>query len=115
MVVLKPPLAEIQGKMGGNIWRVDQCGQHCQASPREINSEPSEPQKIRRRAFSKCRQYMIDTFTQYHAARWQQYANNHPRKTTKGKIYELTWFQQFISTNINRVVAGEEILEFPPD
>lgn len=114
MVKTDSTITDIQGKVGGDIWRTDQCRHHLQAYPRLIDANLTKPQRKRRRAFKKLLNYIRKNATEYFAQAWQIYANQHPKKTCKGKTYTLTWHQQFISYNINRVIAGEEIIPLPP-
>ena len=114
MVVYGSGVVEINGKMGGDIWRFDWCRQHVQAAPRLIN-HVSPKQRARRNAFRGCVNYIRANFTQERAWNWQSYANRHPKIRSKGGQYTLTWWQQFIGVNINRVIEGDPILGDPPD
>lgn len=114
MVKTDSTITDIQGKVGGDIWRTDQCRKHLQSYPRLIKNEPTKNQSKRRRTFKKLLNYIRRNATEHFAKCWQHCANRHPKKTCKGKIYTLTWHQQFISYNINKVIAGEEITPLPP-
>lgn len=114
MAMIKTDGTETEGKVGGVVYRSDQCGMHIQGKGRYVSNEPSKEQIIRRNAFRKCTGYIRKCATQYVTAAWQDYANHHPKKTCKGKIYTLTWWQQFIAYNINRVIADEPIIGLPP-
>ncbi len=115
MVKLSAGITEIEGKSGGDVWRKDQCGQHVQAAPRHVDKYASYRQKKRRRAYLKCMNYIREHATVEFAARWQIYANQHPRKNKKGESYTLAWWQQFMSINIKRVYNDLEILQYPPE
>lgn len=114
MAMIKTDGIEIQGKVGGDVFRSDQCGPHIQASPRDIEHEPTQKQRLRRLAFRACIDYIRTHATLIWVSEWQIYANEHPKKTCKGKIYALAWWQQFVSYNINRIIAGEPIIDLPP-
>lgn len=114
MVVLASPFVAIEGRIGSEIWRYDVCGQHVQSAPRFIHHEATVKQIIRRKAFRLLRTYIKIHATPYFAGVWQDYANKHPRRGRKGKTYFLAWWAMFISFNINRVIAGKKIKEFPP-
>lgn len=105
---------EIEGKFGDTIFRKDQCGQHAQQPPRGGIPPPGRPPTPRQKAFRFLLNIVKRCFTEEVAAYWQDYANNHPRKNKKGETYTLTWFQMFISYNINKVVAGEDPDLLPP-
>ncbi|GAH98835.1 unnamed protein product [marine sediment metagenome] len=106
--------AEIEGKFGGTIFRHDQCGEHAQAPPRGGIPPPRGPPTDRQKAFRFLLNIVRRCFTEEIAAYWQDYANKHPRKNKKGETITLTWFQMFISYNINKVVAGEDPDLLPP-
>jgi len=114
MVKLGGTITDIQGKVGGAVWRSDVCGSHLQKEPRPPGGGPSPAQKARRRAFQFLLTITKRCFTVEVAAYWQDYADKHPRKNKKGKVRDLTWFQVFISYNINKVVAGEDPDLLPP-
>lgn len=115
MVKFGGGIVEINGKQGGNIWRRDQCIQHMQKFPRQVNTH-NPKQELRRRWFSKLIHHYIPMWaTQEFVASWQQYAYDHPRVSRKYGIYTLTWWTQFLSSNINRVIAGEEPYRFPSE
>lgn len=107
-------ITEIEGKSGGDIYRTDVCGQHIQSYPREVDSPITPAQEARRKAFRTLTNYFKSHATVEFAARWQIYADSHTKTNKKGEVIRLTWWQQFIAYNINRVVAGEPIIEFPP-
>jgi hypothetical protein len=115
MVKLGSGIVEIEGKSGGNIWRKDQCGQHVQSYPREIERPSTLAQRKRRRAYLRLMNYIRRYSTLEFVQRWQSYSHHHPRNNRKGESHTLTWWQMFISTNVNRVVNGEDILDYPPE
>jgi len=115
MVRFGPEIVEINGKMGGDIWRYDWCKQHCQSMGRYIDKEPTKPQKIRRKQFTKLLSYVRtwgkeSKFVQL----WQAYCNSHPETNKKGEVYSLAWHQGFISYNLNRVISGKPVEQYPP-
>jgi hypothetical protein len=114
MIKLAAGITEIEGKGPGGIWRYDQCGQHLQTYPREIEHGPSEKQRARQNAFSVLRSYVQTHGTFYFVAAWSNYAMQHPKKTSKGKIYYSTWYNTFLGFNINNVVNGLPIQPLPP-
>lgn len=115
MVKLAGDIVEIEGKVGGDVWRSDVCGSHIQKEPRRIGRHPSVYQEKRRRAFRFLVNISRRCLTIELVAYWQDYANKHPRINSKGKVIKLTWFQKFISHNINKVVNEEDIDLLPPD
>lgn len=114
MLKLAAQITDIEGKSGGVIYRKDQCGPHMQAAPRKVKQEPTPDQEARLRAFRICTGYMRENATEHFVYCWSHYAIFHPKVTKKGKIIPLTWWQIFISYNINRVIAGEPIAQLPP-
>ncbi|MBA7692532.1 hypothetical protein ES703_101099 [subsurface metagenome] len=113
MVKRAGPISNITGKSGGIIHREDQCGPHIQAYPRLVDKEASVKQKTRQKAFQKLLRH-LRKFTPAQADAWQWYANGHPKKNKKGETKTLTWWQGFIGYNINRCVAGEPVVYWPP-
>lgn len=114
MVKVAQPITEINGKSGGNVWRKDQCGQHVQKTPRTVSNEPTRSQRKRQKAYTACMNYIRRNSTPEFAARWQQYANNHPKTNKKGETYNLTWWQQFMAINVVRVFNDQPIQQYPP-
>jgi len=114
MVVVSNRIIDINGKVGGNIYRSDKCGIHVQTTPRTIRRDPTNNQKIRRNAWRALVTNYIKKLTQDQVYAWQDYANRHPRKNRKGETYTLTWWQQFIATNINVYISGGPIDLWPP-
>lgn len=115
MVKTDGTITELEGKEGGQIWRYDQCKQHLQAYPRIIDKEGSPQQWMRRRAFIRLMSYIPRHATVEFVHRWSLYAYHHPKITKKGKVTILTWHCAFLSYNINRVIEGQPITEFPPE
>lgn len=105
---------EIEGKVGGTIFRSDRCGTHVESAGRYINREPTDKQIARRISFSKLVGYLRVWATFEFVGAWQDYANLHPRKNRKGKWYYLTWWQEFISYNLNNTIAGQIPQRWPP-
>jgi hypothetical protein len=105
---------EIEGKFGGVIFRHDQCGPHIQAYPRIIDKTPSQEQRIRRNAFDLLNNFWTLYSNKYTTDLWWYYAMEHPKKTSKGKVYFMEPRQAFFSYNINRVVSGLEPEIEPP-
>lgn len=114
MLVLMPPVVEIEGQGPGGIYRKDQCGQHLQKPPRPINKSPSPEQIARQNYFKLLMQYIRDHATQSFVLAWSQYAAEHPKKTKKGKEQILSWHQAFISYNLQRFPPGIPIIDRPP-
>ncbi len=114
MAKLGGGITEINGRMGGNIYRRDQCGQHIQGYPRIIDRHPSPSQLKRRNAWRTCYGYWKKHATWEFVARWQQYANNHTITNRKGETYALTHYQMFMKINVTRVYNDVEITEYPP-
>ncbi len=114
MVKLDSMIEEINGRSGGDVWRRDQCGQHVQKQPRKQSNQPTPTQKKRRRAWQSLMTIVRRCFSPEVAAYWQDYANQHTRKNKKGETITLTWWNMFISFNINKVVAGEDPDLIPP-
>jgi len=114
MIVLDNTISDINGKLGGTIYRYDQCGFHAQSWPRLINHALSPKQIKRRKCFSRLVHQYIRKLTQDQAWSWQQYANLHPHKNKKGEVIILTWWSQFIKTNINRCMQDLPIFMTPP-
>lgn len=115
MIKLGAGITEINGTMGGTVYRRDQCGQHAQTYPRLIDHEPSPAQRARRNAFRQCMAYIRSSATVVFVALWQQYANLHTTTNLKGETRTLTWHQMFLKINIVRLVAGVPLLEWPPE
>lgn len=114
MVKLGAGIENISGKVGGNIFRWDQCRQHVQSTPFHINRPPTLPQRKRRRAFTKLMNYVRRYSTAHFVHCWSHYAHTHKKKNKKGETITLAWYQMFISHNVNRLVADEEIAPLPP-
>lgn len=114
MLKLAGGISEIEGKGPGGIYRVDQCGQHIQAPPRDISDGPSEKQRTRQNAFSLLRSYVQTHGTFWFVAAWSDYSNQHPKKTKKGKVYFSSWYNAFIGYNINFIVKGLPFHPLPP-
>lgn len=114
MVKLSGAITEINGRVGGTIWRYDICGQHAQADGRYVPAPASLAQRLQRRAFSICHRYIPSHATWEFVWAWQCYANQHPRKNKKGQMISLAWHCAFSSHNIPRVLKDLPIDEFPP-
>lgn len=114
MIKLAPGISEIEGKGPGGIWRKDQCGQHLQTYPRDVGEAPSPKQQIRQHAFSMLRSYVQTHGTFYFVAAWSDYTRKHPKKTSKGQVYYISWYNAFIGYNINNVVNELPIQDLPP-
>lgn len=115
LVKLGDGVVDINGKIGGDIFRNDLCGKHVQATPRRITQEPRPNQKKQRRAFRRCINYVRQNMTAIRSALWQQHANLHPITNKKGEKQILSWWQMFLKYNLVRLRNDLDILEDPPE
>ena len=111
MVKLDAPLIEIEGPIGGTIFRYDQCGQHAQAWPRQVKSH--EPLK-QNSAFSRCSgAWSKHDFTKEEIDQWWRWCYAHPIKNKKAEETYLHPFLAFLKVNIKRVLNGQDIIFSP--
>jgi len=98
MVVLKSPITEIEGKVGGTIWRKDQCGQHAQAYPRLIKKRTYSQDQIRK-GFADLHNCWSKVMKDRHKSRWWDYSITHPTKNKKGERVTLAGWPMFFKYN----------------
>lgn len=108
-------ITEINGQVGGDVFRRDRCGNHAQATPRHIDGPPSGPQVLQRKCFRRVLTFWQRNWTREFAAKWRQYAQLHPRTNKKGETIILTDGKAFMSINIPRCLNNLEFLKGPPD
>lgn len=112
MVKLDHTITEIEGKVGGNVWRKDVCGQHVQAFPRMVGKfKPSPSQK----AFTRSKNaWMSHVWTQPELDLWWTWCYQHPKMNKKGETTYLHPFLEFLSVNTKRILNDKEIVYEPP-
>lgn len=113
MVKLYPPIIEINGKIGGDVWRWDQCRQHVQAYPRIIRS-PSDKQLEIRAAFSESKGWWKNFITEFDKTCWWVYSQTTKVPNKKGEMIFISSYCMFMRHNIPRSLNGEPILTKPP-
>jgi len=113
MVKKSAMAADKQGGQGGNVFRIDQCGEHVQSKPRRVYS-PSQNQMDSQRAFRKSLTFCASIMTLEKAAEWMTYSDRHPKKDKKGDIWYMNPIMACLSVNIPRVRLGLEPTETPP-
>ena len=114
MVVRSGIIVEEEGKVGGDVYRFDQCRQHIQAFPRLIEREPSEHQKEVRTWFTKCLYRYQHIITKEQKYKWYIYTFQHLQTGKKGNTYYLPPHMMFMKINIPRLKAGLPYLDDPP-
>lgn len=114
MVKLAGAIADIQGKVGGDVWRLDQCGVHIQKQPRVIFGPPSPKQLAQRRAWRKCANFWMTYITSAAQDLWWIWSYAHPFVNKKGEETFMPPYQSFMSVNVKRVIAGMPITLIPP-
>lgn len=115
-------IEEINGKVGGERYRHDWCGNHIEQQVWE-RKPPTERQKITQNAFSVASFYwdkigLLEN--RYYLDLWRAYATEHPVQNKKGETIFLNAYNMFMSVNINRILSGGEatlspLPELPPD
>jgi len=115
MVKTTSPIIQIQGKVGGEVWRYDQCGQHVQASPRIIEHQPTKKQQLVRNCFRKVWIFFLSELTSNEQDQWRIWANNHPIKNHKGETVYYTPPNAFAHINLPRCHHGLEFVRTPPE
>lgn len=108
-------IAEIEGRIGGNVWRHDDAGQHVYAYTLGATRPPSNLQKKRRNAFQQCINFWNNIVTDTQRAEWQNYADNHPTTNMKGETIILTAYQAFMHINLYRAYNDIDLIASPPD
>lgn len=112
MVKVNGPIVEIEGKMGGNVYRVDQCGQHIQSYPRIIDRHKVSPQQ---KGFRKSVvAWSRHKWTQSEINRWWVWCKGNPTKNKKGETTYFHPFTGFLHVNIKRTIDGQDITFNPP-
>lgn len=114
MIKLGPPLIDINGKYNGEIYRRDQCGIHWQRPPRREDREPSEKQKLRRKAFRRLIIIWFNELTLEMILDWTRWSETHPKKNKKGETIFWTGFNWFVHFNINRILEDFPPILWPP-
>lgn len=103
---------EIEGSLGGDVWRRDQCRFHVQ----------SKTSKKRKHFFTQnfCFEYIANSF-KYHnwttdeLAAWSAYALTHKLYSKKGVLYANPVYHAFLSFNIERCLHGKYLVFTPED
>lgn len=116
MVKLGPGAVDINGKLGGGIWRGDQCRKHVQKPPKKP-AKPSDPTKRtkQQKCFSKAL-YLYKKWTPLGPGwteAWWRWAADHPIKNKKGETVYLNPFTAFMSYNIQKCLADKPMDLFP--
>ena len=115
MVVLQNPLTEIDGELGGNIFRWDQCRQHAQAPQRRINRD-DDGRMDQNRAFRRClTAWLSHPWTRDELDLWYLYCRDHPIQNKKGETTYMHPMLAFLSVNIKRILNGDPIIFTPPN
>lgn len=106
--------SEINGRVGGDIYRFDQCGQHIQKEPRLLKSR-TEKQKAWMRAWRIVMSYWKDVWELGYHSKWWAYAHAHPVTNRKGETYTLSAVNWFLKINIYRIINELGIQWDPPE
>lgn len=114
MVIRSAKYPEMEGKMGGNVYRLDQSKQHIQKYPRIINKEPSVKQIKVRRAFSYLIHRYNNIITLEQHATWINYAFTHRKKSRKGHYYFITGSQWYLHFNIPLWIDDKPLIDEAP-
>lgn len=115
MTKLGGGITEINGKMSGNIFRHDQCGQHIQSWPRQVAlKNPTEEQLLQRACFRDCVWVWGNDVTDQQVLRWYHYAAMHWKTNKKGEPIQLSGWNAFLSINLPRARNGVVLLRDPP-
>jgi len=115
LVKLGAGIVEINGQVGGDIYRRDIRGQHVQSTPRLLRKE-SPKQKKRRRAFRKTLNFCSHNpvFIESYEA-WWIWCADHPFKNKKGETrYYHPWLA-CVRINTIRTFNDLEPVSLPPD
>lgn len=107
-------IIEIEGRIGGDIWRYDDSGQHVYAHTTGTSKQPSDLQLKRRKAFIECVNFWKEHITLEHILQWENYAQSHESTNRKGEPIILTAYQMFMHINIYRAYNDVELLLSPP-
>lgn len=107
-------ITEINGTIGGTVFRHTWCGDIASGSAGRVQPPATKAQKIRRKAFKRLWSLFREIATVDFWKAWSAYSYDHPRKNKKGETYYVGWAQSFVGHNINRVIQGNPIHEYPP-
>lgn len=113
MVRTNNAVIDINGRVGGDIWRTDQCGLHVQKEPRMI-MHWSPKQKAWMRAWSIAWSYWKDCLLFGWGNEWHRYAQNHLVPNRKGEMIMLYRENWWLKINVYRIYNGLDILWHPP-
>ena len=115
MMKLSGDITEIEGKVGGDVYRKDVCGQHIQAYPRLVKHE--SPSQIRQRKAFRSALYFCGggNLTGEDVEKWWIYSKNHPKKNSKGETVYLTPFLACVRINTMRFRNDLEPITEPPE
>lgn len=114
MVMLKlgPDIIDIEGKVKGEYYRRDVCGQHLQAYQSKKRYKPSSQQK----AFTKAANaWSAHEWSSWELNAWIVWDIRHPKKNKKGKVGLWGAFLCFMSTAIKQIQLDVDISYYPPD
>lgn len=109
MVKLSAEIISISGKIGGTVFRNDQCGQHAQGFPRILKKE-TPAQKRLRAAWLDLRNIWWDQLSKAHRRMWVMSAAYNPVTHKNGYQYKLTGWNWFLKKNIPQHLEG-----YPPE
>jgi len=112
MVKYGPGIVEIEGRVGGEYYRHDQCVNHIQAMPRVVERHKISPQQ---NAFHKAQiLWSSHEWTDEEISQWWVWCYNHPMKNKKNEIIYYHPFLAFLHINIKRKLNGLEMITTPP-
>ena len=102
MVSLANGIEDINGQVGGNIWRYDVCGFHIQRAPGPSVGYRESPQQ---KAFGQCKTaWSNHEWTQAEYDLWWTWCEANPKPNKKGEIRYFHPFIAFLSVNIKRLL-----------
>lgn len=108
-------IVEMNGKMAGNIFRHDQCGQHIEKYPRLVGRKhPTPAQALQRACFMDCVYVWKNDVTDKQILKWYQYAALHWKTNKKGEPIQLSGWNMFLRINLVRIHNGLAALREPP-
>lgn len=113
MVKLGPGITEINGKTGGNVYRVDQCGQHIQKKPKTVKKK-SPLQYSQQMAWIKASNFWLNHWTIQIYNAWWVYSSLHPIVNKKGEVRYRQPFNAFMHINVIRARNVVLMLLWPP-
>lgn len=115
MAKLGVGFTELEGTIGGTVFRKDVCGQHAQSLPRRIKRE-SPLQREQRMAFLKAVHFCSEaTLMGNYFGEWWLYAVKHPKTNSKGERIILTPMMACVRVNTVRFRNNVDPLEQPPE